>query len=87
MRISFSGKSRQPRGRDGLAQDVSGVARAALAGAAGVALPAEQLSEEVLAELIHACHALDLEPFVEVKRRPAPASFRQQKAGGNGKLP
>jgi indole-3-glycerol phosphate synthase len=47
---------------------VGSIAKAALAGASGVALPAEQLSEETLAELIHACYALDMEPFVEVSR-------------------
>jgi hypothetical protein len=47
-------------------QDVNSIAKAALAGASGVALPAEELSEETLAELVHACHALDMEPFVEV---------------------
>ncbi len=45
---------------------MNGIAKAALAGASGVALPAEDLSEETLAELVHACHALDMEPFVEV---------------------
>ena len=48
------------------AQDISSIAKAALAGASGVALPAEELSDETLVQLIHACHALDMEPFVEV---------------------
>jgi hypothetical protein len=45
---------------------VNSIAKASLAGASGVALPAEELSEATLAELVHACHALDMEPFVEV---------------------
>ena len=45
---------------------MNSVAKAALAGASGVALAAEELSDETLVELIHACHALDMEPFVEV---------------------
>uniref|UniRef100_A0A7S0ME54 indole-3-glycerol-phosphate synthase n=1 Tax=Cryptomonas curvata TaxID=233186 RepID=A0A7S0ME54_9CRYP len=50
----------------GKIKDVDSIAKAALAGASGVALPAEELSEETLAELVHACHALDMEPFVEI---------------------
>lgn len=50
----------------GKISDISSIAKAALAGASGVALPAEELSDETLVQLIHACHALDMEPFVEV---------------------
>ena len=50
----------------GNVKDLQSVARAAMAGASGVALPAENMSKELLTQMIHACHALDMEAFVEV---------------------